>query len=70
MNEVNPHAGGCSLTGVLTVIFIALKLTGLINWSWWWVLCPLWIYAAVLVFLVVIAAVVLEVIEEKERGEK
>ena len=26
----------------LTLIFITLKLTGYINWSWWWVLAPLW----------------------------
>lgn len=27
---------------MLTVAFIVLKLCGVINWSWWWVLCPLW----------------------------
>ena len=29
--------------GLLTLIFITLKLTGYIDWSWWWVLAPLWI---------------------------
>jgi ATP/ADP translocase len=28
--------------GILTLIFITLKLTGHIAWSWWWVLAPLW----------------------------
>lgn len=28
--------------GTLTMIFVVLKLTNLINWSWWWVLSPLW----------------------------
>ena len=32
-----------SLTGVLTVVFIVLKLTGNIDWSWVWVLSPIWI---------------------------
>jgi len=27
---------------VLTLVFIVLKLTGTIDWSWWWVLSPIW----------------------------
>ena len=30
------------LTGVLFVVFLVLKLTHLIAWSWWWVFAPLW----------------------------
>lgn len=32
---------GCGL--VLTIVFIVLKLVGVIHWSWWWVLAPTWI---------------------------
>lgn len=28
---------------VLLIVFIVLKLTGVITWSWWWVMAPLWI---------------------------
>lgn len=35
-------SSGISFLGLLTLIFIALKLTGTIAWSWWWVLSPLW----------------------------
>ena len=35
--------GGIGIVSALTLIFIVLKLVGLINWSWMWVLCPLWI---------------------------
>lgn len=35
--------GGLGFTEVLTVIFIVLKLCKVINWSWIWVLSPLWI---------------------------
>lgn len=28
--------------GLLAILFIGLKLTGYIDWSWWWVLAPLW----------------------------
>ena len=31
---------------LLTLLFVALKLTGHIDWSWWWVLSPLWIVTA------------------------
>ena len=36
---------GIGFTGFLTLIFVTLKLTGVIAWSWWWVLSPLWIGA-------------------------
>jgi predicted RND superfamily exporter protein len=39
-------SGGVGFTGLLTILFIALKLTHVITWSWWWVLSPLWISAA------------------------
>ena len=57
--ENNNKKGGVSFFGLLTVVFIALKLTGDITWSWWWVLAPLWgtwALAAILVFLVMIYA--------------
>ena len=41
MNSTN--TGGVNLLGLLTLLFIGLKLTGHITWSWIWVLAPLWI---------------------------
>ena len=41
------------LSTLLTVLFVGLKLTNCIDWSWWWVLAPLWIPSA-LVLLVVL----------------
>ena len=50
--------GGISFTGLLTILFIGLKLTGFITWSWLWVLSPLWIGLAIaLVFLLIFALV-------------
>jgi hypothetical protein len=49
--------GGIGFVGLLTILFIALKLTGYISWSWWWVLSPLWISA--LVFVGIIVAVLI-----------
>lgn len=44
--------------GILLVLFVALKLLGVIDWSWWWVLAPIWIPLAVWLVVVVIIAVV------------
>lgn len=46
-------SGGIGFAGLLTIVFIVLKLTGVIAWSWWWVLAPMWI--SLLLVLVVIA---------------
>ena len=37
------------LGGVLFVLFLALKLMAIIDWSWWWVTAPLWIPMALVV---------------------
>ena len=42
MSEVS-KSGGCGFLGFLTLLFIGLKLAGYIDWSWIWILCPLWI---------------------------
>lgn len=36
-------SGGISFAGLLAIVFIVLKLTKVIDWSWWWVTAPLWI---------------------------
>jgi len=36
-------SNGIGLPGVLFIVFLVLKLTGNIDWSWWWVTSPLWI---------------------------
>ena len=44
--------------GLLTLIFIILKLTKTIDWSWWWVLSPLWLGIALIVIILLIATLV------------
>ena len=39
----NTETNGVSVLGVLLIVFIVLKLVGVISWSWWVVLIPLWI---------------------------
>jgi hypothetical protein len=50
--------GGIGLTGILLTIFIVLKLTKLIEWSWLWVLSPIWISIAFLFLVGVIIGVI------------
>ena len=50
-------SGGVGFTGLLTVAFIVLKLLGKINWSWWWVLSPLWIPVAIALIVIVIVII-------------
>lgn len=50
----NSSSGGIGFCGLLTIVFIILKLCGVIAWSWWWVLSPLWISIILAVIIVVI----------------
>jgi hypothetical protein len=50
--------GSVGIAGTLTIVFIVLKLCGLIAWSWTWVLSPLWITAIGWVILLMIALLI------------
>ena len=55
MNESTPTVShGTSLPTLLTVLFITLKLCGVIDWSWWWVLSPIPITVGLIVAVCVI----------------
>lgn len=53
MNE--NKSKGMNLGGVIQVIFIILKLTHLVDWSWIWVLAPLWISLIVNAIAIIVA---------------
>jgi len=46
---------GPGLFTLLTVLFIGLKLTGYIDWSWVWVLSPLWISLLIMIIVMIVA---------------
>ena len=52
------RSGGIGFCGLLTIVFIVLKLLGKIDWSWWWVLAPLWISVGLIFFLLLIILIV------------
>lgn len=44
------QSSGTGICTVLLVVFMVLKLVGVIGWSWWWVTSPFWIPLAVATF--------------------
>ena len=63
---------GVGFAGLLTLLFVALKLTGCVSWHWFWIVSPLLIQMALGLLLVAVAALVLGVIAalEKKAGRK
>lgn len=57
MERKNNSSSGIGFTGLLTIVFIVLKLCGVISWSWLWVLSPIWI-SILLILLIIIGAVI------------
>jgi membrane protein YdbS with pleckstrin-like domain len=48
---------GVSFMGLLTLIFITLKLCNVITWSWWWVLAPLWAGVAIVIVILLFSLI-------------
>lgn len=61
-------SGGIGFGGILFVVFLVLKLTHVIDWSWWWVTSPLWIPLGIAGILFLIAGVLIGV--SKTLGKK
>lgn len=60
MNENKPvivNGGSVGFCGLLTLVFIVLKLCKVISWSWLWVLAPLWIPVGIAIALWIIIIV-------------
>ena len=63
----NASSGGVSFFGLLQITFIVLKLCGVVNWSWWWVLSPAIVNAGLILLMVIIYVIwlIVTVIKEK-----
>ena len=55
-------SSGCSLATVLGVVFLVLKLVGVIDWAWVWVLAPFWIPVALVIAIALIWLLVIGII--------
>ena len=52
----NNTSGGIGITGAVFIVFLVLKLTGHIDWSWWWVTAPIWIPIGLFLAIVLLVA--------------
>lgn len=53
----NEYKTGWGFCDVLFIVFVVLKLTHVIDWSWWWVTAPMWIPLCIVFILLIIYAV-------------
>ena len=68
-SEKNNSSVGIGFVGLLTIVFIVLKLIDKIDWSWWWVLSPIWISAAVgvgIILIILVVALIMMFIERRK----
>lgn len=54
----NTSSSGVGFVGLLTIVFIVLKLTKFIAWSWWWVLSPIWISVIGTILIILVALLI------------
>ncbi|WWQ13127.1 hypothetical protein MM5_104 [Morganella phage vB_Mm5] len=60
-------SGGVGLLGLVFIVFLVLKLTGYIAWSWWWVTAPLWMPLAIVIAIFAIIAMIAVCIPDKKK---
>jgi hypothetical protein len=54
MDNVKQSSGGIGFFGLLAIAFIVLKLTNVINWSWWLVLAPIWAPIVIVIAIIIL----------------
>jgi len=60
-NDTNTSSGAGCLGGLpttLLLLFVVLKIVGVIDWSWWWVISPFWITAGLAVLVLLVLAII------------
>ena len=66
-NRGTAAGGGLGILGVVEIVFIILKLLGIINWSWWIVLVPLWIDLGITLLVILIIIIVAIIMTNKRK---
>jgi hypothetical protein len=64
MSSSSNSSGGIGFCGLLTIVFVLLKVFGKIDWSWWLVFSPIWI-SAIIVVLILLVVLIVAVIVKK-----
>lgn len=58
-NSTTTYTSGIGFSGLLFITFLVLKLTHVIDWSWWWVTVPLWGGLAIMITIGLIILLIL-----------
>ena len=66
-NKSSNTGGGMGLGTILFLIFLVLKLTNYIDWSWWWVTAPLWISATLYILITIIYVSFFQIISGRRK---
>lgn len=69
MSNNNSSNNGMSTSTVLTLIFVTLKLCKVIDWSWWWILSPVWITVGIAILALIVIAL-WEMSDAKEKARR
>jgi hypothetical protein len=64
-NSKNSNNAGTSAITILGLIFITLKLIGVIDWSWWWVLLPFYGFASILLAVLLFGLIIIGIKRSK-----
>jgi uncharacterized membrane protein YhaH (DUF805 family) len=72
VNISSSSSSGIGFVGLLTIVFIVLKLLEKITWSWWWVLSPLWISVGLvlIIFLAIFLWAIISTYKEEKKKKK
>lgn len=63
--EIVVRYNGIGFFGLLAIVFIVLKLTGYIAWSWWWVLAPLWVPFCIFIAVMIVLFISVYILNKK-----
>ena len=66
MGKDKPTTSGIGIGTILFLIFMTLKLTGDIDWSWWWVFSPLWIPLVAMISIMGIAVIIAAIMYKRK----
>lgn len=69
MENRTTHVYKTSFSTLLQVAFIVLKLCGIIDWSWWWVMSPLWIGLSLVVLVFAVFGLVSYLSDKPKKPE-
>ena len=63
--NTNSYSSGIGFWGLLQIVFIVLKILGIVNWSWWLVLAPAWISILLCLIIFIILLIISGHLERK-----